>query len=378
MKILMIHYSEITSPGGVHRTVVEMAKNLSKMDHDVTVLQGNPNGLSHKETYEGFRIIRIKSRVADHLYGFSPEIYSYLKKHFSELNPDVIHVHGYHTLFSPEVAYLIKKLNPQVPIVFSPHFGVFSRSSFAGKHLWGIYNRSLGKNVVENSEIIITASRFESDNLMKLFKVAEKNIKVIPHGVDYINTEKAKEKNGNINLLYVGYLLELKGIQWIIEALHDLVYMKKVDAFLTIVGEGPYEGELKKLAQTLKVSQFIRWEGFVPASQSERLREIYQSSDVLLLLSQSENYGIVVSEALASKTPVIVTKRTALNEFLDEPGCFGVNYPPNPGEVADLVLQIHEDGVEVGPLTQKIQTWDEIVKKYEREYRVVVSPNEPD
>lgn len=376
MNILMIHYSEVTAPGGVHKTIVEMGKNLSKMGHEVTVLQGNPKGLSHEETYEGFRIIRVKSRVADHLYGFSPEIYHYLKKHFNELNPDVIHVHGYHTLFSSEVAYLIKKLNPEVPIVFSPHFGVFSRSSFAGKHLWGIYNRSLGKNVVENSKIIITASIFESNNLMKLFKVAEKNIKVIPHGVDYINTDKVKEKKGRINLLYVGYLLELKGIQWIIEALHDLVYRKEVNTSLSIVGEGPYEDELKKLAKTLNVNQFIRWEGFVPASQSERLMEIYRSSDVLLLLSQSENYGIVVSEALASKTPVIVTKRTALNEFLNEPGCFGVNYPPNPEEVADLVLQIHERDVEVGPLTPKIQTWDEIVKKYEKEYRVVVSPNE--
>ena len=378
MKILMINYSEVTSPGGVHRTIVEMAKNLSKMGHNVTVLQGNSRGLPSEETRQGFHIIRVKSMVADHLYGFSPEIYSYLKKHFNELNPDVIHVHGYHTLFSPEVAYLIKKLNPEVPIVFSPHFGVFSRSSFAGKHLWGIYNRSLGKNVVENSDVIVTASRFESDNLMKLFKVAEGSVKVIPHGVDYINTETVKEKNGSINLLYVGYLLELKGIQWIIEALHDLVYRKKVDASLSIVGEGPYEDELKKLAKTLNVNQFIKWEGFVPSSQSERLSEIYRRSDVLLLLSQSENYGIVVSEALASKTPVIVTKRTALNEFLDEPGCFGVNYPPNPEEVADLVLQIHEDGVEVGPLTQKIQTWDEIVKKYEKEYRVVVSPNEPE
>ncbi|KAF5059612.1 Glycogen synthase [anaerobic digester metagenome] len=376
MKILMIHYSEVTSPGGVHKTVVEMAKNLSKMGHEVTVLQGNPKGLSHEETYEGFHIIRVKSRVADHLYGFSPEIYSYLKKHFKELNPDVIHVHGYHTLFSPEVSYLIKRINPEVPIVFSPHFGVFSRSSFAGKHLWGMYNRSLGKSIIETSDVIVTASKFESDNLMKLFKVDERSVKVIPHGVDFISTDKVKEKNGRINLLYVGYLLELKGIQWIIEALHELVYRRKVKASLSIVGEGPYEAELKKLAETLDVSQFIQWEGFVPSSQSERLREIYRSSDVLLLLSQSENYGIVVSEALASKTPVIVTKRTALNEFLDEPGCFGVNYPPNPEEVADLVLEIHEDGVEVGPLTQKIQMWDEIVKKYEEEYMILVSPNE--
>ena len=94
----------------------------------------------------------------------------------------------------------------------------------------------------------------------------------------------------------------------------------------------------------------------------------YKKSDIFLLLSQSENYGIVVPEALTMGTPVIVTKRTALNEFLNEPGCFGVDYPPDPKEVANLILKIYKSDIKVGPFTKKIRTWNEVALDYEQLY----------
>ena len=87
-----------------------------------------------------------------------------------------------------------------------------------------------------------------------------------------------------------------------------------------------------------------------------------------MLLSKNENYGITVAEALALGTPVIVTKHSALREFLSEPGCFGVDYPPNPREVAELILKIVNSDVKVGPFSRKIRTWEEVVKDYEEIY----------
>jgi glycosyltransferase involved in cell wall biosynthesis len=142
-----------------------------------------------------------------------------------------------------------------------------------------------------------------------------------------------------------------------------------------VVGEGPYEEELKKLAKELEVDESISWEGFVPPSDQEKLLEYYKESDMFMLLSESENYGIVVVEALTMGTPVIITKRTALTEFLDETGCFGVDYPPDPREVADLILKIYESDVQVGPFTSKIQSWEEIVKEYEKQYYELVNPH---
>ncbi len=116
--------------------------------------------------------------------------------------------------------------------------------------------------------------------------------------------------------------------------------------------------------------QYIVWKPFV-VDRTELFKEI-QNADIFLLLSKNENYGITVAEALALGTPVIVTKHSALKEFLTEPGCFGVDYPPNPKKVAELILKILNSDVRVGPFSKRIRTWDEVVKDYEKVYNLVL------
>jgi hypothetical protein len=54
----------------------------------------------------------------------------------------------------------------------------------------------------------------------------------------------------------------------------------------------------------------------------------------------------------------IVAKRTALAEFLDEPGYFGINYRPNPTKLSGLILNVKNSNPKVGPLNDRITTWD--------------------
>lgn len=367
MKILLVNYMETKAPGGINKVVSEIAKNLSKKGHEVVVLQPNPLDFPSEEIYEGFRIIRIKSRFKSWLYDLCPEIYFYLKRGFKKLNPDIVHVHGYHRLFPLEVIFILKKLNPQIPIIFSPHFGIFSHDTFAGRHLWGLYNQTIGKKIMKNPQMIVAASNFEANNMNKFLDVPNEKIMVIPHGVDDISIYD-KTWSDDIHLLFVGYLLKLKGVQYVIETLHELIYKRKVQAHLTIIGEGPYKSKLKKIADNLNVNKFISWKGFIPPSNSVELYRYFKEADVLLLLSESENYGIVVSESLSRGTPTIVTKRTALKEFMDEPGCFGVDYPPDPKKVADIVIEIKRKKVKVGPLTDRIRSWDDVAENYEKVY----------
>jgi glycosyltransferase involved in cell wall biosynthesis len=373
MKILLVNHSEITSPGGVHKNILEISRNLAKKGHQITVLQSNTMNLSSHELYEGFEIIRVKSGIANAFYGFNPQVYLFLKKHIKELDPDLVHVHGYHTLFSPEIIYLIKKLDLNIPIVFSPHFGINSRTSFAGKYFWEPYKSFIGKRIFKYCDFIITASQFEHDSLMANFDLNNKDMRVIPHGVNFFESKKGKEKDEKINLLYVGYLLKIKGVQYILEALHHLVYEKNMKVQLNIVGDGSYESELRKKANKLEIDEFIYWAGFVDFSNPEKLLDFYRKSDIVMLLSESENYGIVVSEALAMGNPVLITRTTALNEFIEEPGCFGVEYPPDPEEVAKLIIKIYENNVKVGPFSSKVQSWQTVSENYERVYDSLLS-----
>ena len=86
---------------------------------------------------------------------------------------------------------------------------------------------------------------------------------------------------------------------------------------------------------------------------------------MLLLLSNSEAYGIVVAEAVALGTPCIVADATALHEFVAELGFFGVAYPLDPEKAARLSTQDFESTAQVGPFSGKIRTGG-VGRAYER------------
>ncbi len=370
MNVLIVNYSETTSPGGINKTIGETAKNLVKRNHRVTVIQNNPLNLPHEELIDDYKIIRINSLLGKYLYDFSFRIYYYLKNHFNELNPDIIHIHGYHSLFSLIVFFNLKNLHPEIPIVFSAHLDIV-RSTFAGKYLWNIYNW-LGGYIFQKCSHIVAFSDYEASEIVKRFHVDPDKISIIPHGVDTINPiQKSKEKK--IKLVYYGYLIKRKGVDYILNSLNTLIYdLDEKNVELTIIGEGPELKNLLKLAGDLNLEDYIIWKPFL--SKKSLIKEI-KKGEIYLLLSNSEAYGISVAENLSSGNPSIVTKRTALKEFLDEPGCFGVDYPPDPGEVADLIIKIHQSNVQVGPFSEKIRTWQDVTSDYEKLYKEILESN---
>jgi len=370
MKLLLINYMETTAPGGINKVVFEIARWLSKWGHEVVVF--NPawedNLQMREEKIEGFKLIR-GYKYGESLYGLSIKNVEVIREIIRKFNPDVIHIHGYHTLFSPEAIWAIRRIDKKIPIVFSPHYGPYGHNTLAGRKVsWDIYNKLVGEKIFKKVDSIIVASNFEKLHLLKaVSNVNPQKVIVIPHGVDLMDlSNKRRDNTGEIHLLFAGYLLKLKGVQYIIQALAELVYTFNIKNIkLTIVGDGPYKANLKTLAKKLKVEDYIVWKPFL--NHSKLLTEI-KKADIFLLLSENENYGITVAEALALGTPVIVTKRTALKEFLSEPGCFGVDYPPNPKEVAELILKIVNSDVKVGPFSKKIRTWEEVVRDYEKIY----------
>lgn len=372
LKILLTNYSEVTFPGGIHKTIVEIAKNLSEKGHEVVVLQPNPLNLLKEELTNGFKIIRVRSIFGKYCYGFCPEIYFFLRKHLNISKPDIVHIHGYHTLFSPLVIHFFKKYYPEIPIVFSPHFG--TRGTLAGKYFFGIYNLLIGKKLVKSVERIIVSSEFEAKAFMHCFNFGQNKVSIVPHGVDVIDRGKFPKRWNEIRILYAGHLIKTKRVDDVLRSLYSLVYEMGVkDVLLTLIGEGPEKGKLLKLAKSLGINDKIKWKNF--CSKEELIKEI-KNADVLLLLSESENYGIIVAESLALGTPVIGTKITALKEFLNESGYFGVNYTPNPTEVAQLILEIVNNDVRVGQLSKRIRLWSDVAKDYEKIYLEILNGRE--
>ena len=386
MKILLVTYMESTHPGGINKVVREIAKNVSNMGHETIVLQPNPAGLPDEETYEGFKIIRISSPLDKYLYGISIGLYQYLKKNLKDINPDIIHVNGYHTLQSIEVIHTIKRIDPNIPLIFSPYHDVAS-GTFAGKYLMNIHN-FFGKRAIKKCDYITSSSQFEAGNAVKILNVDPNKLKVIPLGVDLydqednvtidfskdiIGVDVSKDINdvNKINLLYSGYLINRKGVDFILKSLYALVHDLQVEnVTLTIIGEGPENDNLIELSRNLNLDKYIEWKPFL---SRDKLVDKIKQSDIFMLLSRSEAYGITVAEALSLGTPCIITENTALKEFSMEPGCFVVDYPPEPEKVASSIIEVYKNDVTIGPFTEKIRPWDKVSLDYERLYESLIT-----
>jgi len=108
-------------------------------------------------------------------------------------------------------------------------------------------------------------------------------------------------KNTTLNLLYAGRLLPLKGLDIALEAIkHILDQGERVS--LTIIGGGPDKRRLQELAQTLDISEHIRWIERIPQSE---LFALYGSFDAFLFPSLHDSSGNVVLEAMSYGLPVV-------------------------------------------------------------------------
>jgi glycosyltransferase involved in cell wall biosynthesis len=130
-----------------------------------------------------------------------------------------------------------------------------------------------------------------------------------------------KEYPGNL-ILYVGRFLNFTRLDLLVEALG---HMKERDWTCLLIGWGPEEAAIRQKANELGLSEKIEIVDFKP---SEELAAYYCLARVFVLPSQWEPWGLVVNEAMACGTPVVVSQGAGSARDLVEEGVTGFSYPP--------------------------------------------------
>lgn len=108
---------------------------------------------------------------------------------------------------------------------------------------------------------------------------------------------------------------------------------------LYVVGDGGWRGELEALARRLAVDDHVRFLGSVPDDRREAL---YATSDVFVLPSTQEGFGIVYLEAWRHSLPVIAGSGGAAPEVVRD-GVEGVVVEPAPDAIAGAILHLLRD-----------------------------------
>ena len=133
-------------------------------------------------------------------------------------------------------------------------------------------------------------------------------------------------------IIYVGRLIQNKGVQDLIDALKTLKNNEnKILAF--IVGEGDFKEELKNRSEVIK--QDIIFTGHI---DPEQIYKYYYASDILVLPTHNDPWGLVVNEAMACSLPVIVTDAAGSSlDLINENG-----YVIQSGKIKDLSISIEK------------------------------------
>jgi len=106
--------------------------------------------------------------------------------------------------------------------------------------------------------------------------------------------------------------------------------------YLVYAGEGPLRKHLEAEAESLGLAQQVRFLGFVNQS---KLPETYAASNLLVLPSEHEPWGLVVNEAMACGVPAVVSGQVGAHLDLISPGITGEVYPVGDVQALTAVLQ---------------------------------------
>jgi teichuronic acid biosynthesis glycosyltransferase TuaC len=189
--------------------------------------------------------------------------------------------------------------------------------------------------------------------LAKSFGIDEDRIEYVPLGIDVgqhrpeeqVRIKSERGLQDKIVILYVGQLIERKGVRHLLKALAlvDPALLRKCK--VTIVGNGPERGRLEWLASKLGLDEYVTFTGKV---SDDDLLDWYAAADIFVLPSLSEGRPTVINEAMASECAVIASDVSGIPEQVTD-GRNGFLVPPaDPVALAQKIAYLLENENAIG------------------------------
>ena len=365
LKIALVSPYDLMTPGGVNDHVSNLATQLRRKGHYVTIVAPASGVSSYKEgTHLTGRAIPFPSGGSVARITLSLSVFSSIRRLLDEQQFDVIHLH------EPMVPLL-----PLVTLGFSKSVNIATFHAFQGTRLnrfWSLFTRGLFNKLDCHIAVSAPAREFVS-------KYYPAEYEIIPNGVDLdrFSGENSlnKFKDGKVNILFLGRMEKRKGFKYLLSAY--LRTKKQFPDIRLIVAGGTQP--LKELRPMLKsdTNLDIEWVGQISDSD---VPKYYHSADIFCAPNTgNESFGIVLLEAMASGKPIIASRIDGFLEVMenDKEGVFCD--PENEEELEGALKKLIKDAKlrasmgKSGRLTAKKYSWDIISDEIEDTYFKAIS-----
>lgn len=390
MRVMMLSWEYPPhTVGGLGRHVAELVPALVKQGVDLHVVTPRWAGGEHREESGRLSVHRVDPPIAP-----MPDFHTGVWRTnirleeaggrlCQEQNIELIHDHDWLTAFSSAAL----KRSFKVPLLSTIHATEMGRSrgNLASARQRAIHSAEWW--LTYESWRVIACTDFMASEIATYFQAPRDKIDVIPNGV---NSERFARWEGmdltrfrsmyalseEQIVFYVGRIVQEKGLHVLVEAVPQ-VLAENSRAKFVIAGTGPMLDRLRARAWELGVGAKVLFTGFISDEDRDRL---YKVASCAVFPSLYEPFGIVALEAMAARTPVVVSEVGGLREVVKH-GKTGITV--HPGSARSLAWGINHTLIRPDWAEQRAQdayqvarreyNWESVARRTVQVYERVIA-----
>lgn len=337
--IRILHLIGSLRLGGAQMVVKQIAEHLDPGDVETFVYPLRPANIQ----------IPIRGEVIIRNYpNYDPRKFLAIQSLCREHRIDLIHAH----LHKPILGALLSTYRLPVPVIVHEH-GPVSRPGLQ----YAAYRQML-KRLWPRAAAFIAVSQHIADVLSNQIGVAKEKIRLLPNALDFTPLDQYQADRQAVRsewgipdsavvLGYTGRLNRVKGADLLPGILRDLSKQSN-NYHLLVAGDGEEAAALRRQCQQWNLQDRVRLLGFLPD-----VRPAMAASDIALVPSRQEAFGLTALEWMRFRVPVITSGADGLSELITDHQT-GWVVPENTSKAyARIVMDIQQDRLSAQPVTDR-------------------------
>ena len=325
---------------------------------------------THNNTYSTYGNT---SNVGDSLQRFMPEVIKHacacqnITQQHNSFDFDIIHAHDWLT-YLPAIQ---AKHDSGKPLVVHVHSTEYDRNTTPNPAILAIEQRGF-----DCADIIIAVSDYTRQLVVGRYKQSANKV-ITLHNANDVRDNTAHITplpDAKKRITFAGRITEQKGPIYFVQAAAHLIQQRQ-DLEFFMAGDGDLVDEMKKLVEALHLQEYFHFPGFLKHAE---VIQLLASSDVFVMPSISEPFGIVALEALHAGTPVVLSKNCGVAELI--PSIKQVNYWDSKA-IAKVILSTltdHDSLLTPSELKKLDEvTWENTARHLLGIYRYLLRMNDP-
>lgn len=386
MKMLHVIASIAPRYGGPSSVVVHLCRKMAKLGHEATIFTTNINGKENlnvpldRPVYTDGVKVRYFPVQWPRYYTVSLPLGRALAKDTSKF--DIIHIHSIYSFHTLVASHYCRKFN--VPYLIRPHGSLDPYLTERHPVRKRVYTLLFLQRDLDRAAAIHFNTQ-EEMRLTESFEIKAPGV-VVPNGIDPsefsdpsaqgLFRRKCPELKDKEIILFLGRINFKKGLDILARAFGE-VARKRENAYLVLTGPDN-EG------YGMKVRAWLRGEGalgrsiFTGMLFGEEKLPILKDSDIFVLPSYTENFGIAVVEAMACGLPVVISNRVNIWREVSDAGA-GIVTDCDSHQVAEAILRLLDDrnlreemGKRGKRLVEEKYTWQKVARQMIEVYEQVL------